>query len=99
MKWYSALAIYLLFWTFTLFLVLPLGVKTSGEAGEKLVPGQAPSAPHRANMGRKLWLTTLVSAVGFGLFWLNWEQGWISREAFLSLFFDPSKHVAPPPGG
>ena len=34
MPWYSALAIYLLFWVFTLFLVLPHGVRTSRELGE-----------------------------------------------------------------
>ncbi|MFQ3666107.1 MAG: DUF1467 family protein [Sphingomonadaceae bacterium] len=91
MQWYSALALYLLFWTFTLFLVLPFGVKTSSEAGEELVPGQAPSAPHRPMMRKKLLWTTAISAALFFLYWLNWQQEWIGREQFLSLFFDPSK--------
>jgi predicted secreted protein len=91
MAWYSALALYLLFWTFTLFLVLPYGVRTSEEVGEELVPGQASSAPHRASIPRKLLWTTLISALLFGLFWLNWELGWISREAFLSIFPEPPK--------
>ncbi|WP_448578542.1 DUF1467 family protein [Thermaurantiacus sp.] len=95
MRWYSALALYLLFWTFTLFLVLPYGVKTSEEAGEDLVPGQAPSAPHKLSMPRKLLWTTLISAFFFALFWLNWEMGWITRDAFLSLFFDPAARVSP----
>jgi predicted secreted protein len=79
MPWPSALAVYLLFWVFTLFLVLPYGVKTSGELGEPLVPGQAPSAPHRLSMRAKLMWTTLISAGMFALFLLNWEQGWIGR--------------------
>ncbi|MCG2842382.1 DUF1467 family protein [Sandaracinobacter sp. RS1-74] len=79
MPWYSALAIYFLFWVFTLFLVLPYGVKTSAELGEAEVPGQAPSAPHSVSMPRKLLWTTLISALLFGLFWLNWEFGWITR--------------------
>jgi predicted secreted protein len=91
MAWYSALALYLLFWTFTLFLVLPFGVRTTEEEGETPVPGQAQSAPHRLSMPRKLLWTTLISALLFGLFWLNWELGWISREAFLALFPDPTK--------
>jgi predicted secreted protein len=90
MAWYSALALYLLFWTFTLFLVLPFGVRTSEEEGADLVPGQAPSAPHRLSMPRKLIWTTLLSALFFGLFWLNWELGWISRADFLALFPDPT---------
>lgn len=91
MKWYSLLAIYLLFWTFTFFLVLPWGVRTSAEAGEPLVPGQAPSAPHAPRLRRKLVLTTLISAAGMLLFWANWELEWVTREAFFALFFDPAK--------
>jgi predicted secreted protein len=80
MAWYSLLAIYLLFWVVTLFVVLPHGVRTSAEMGEAEVPGQAGSAPHHVSMRRKLAWTTLISALGFGLFVLNWEAGWITRE-------------------
>ncbi len=73
------LAVYLLFWVFTLFLVLPYGVKTSAEAGEPEVPGQAPSAPAGLSMRRKFGWTTLISAVLFALFVLNWNKGWITR--------------------
>lgn len=96
MRWYSVLALYALFWTFTLFLVLPWGVKTSEESGETLVPGQAPSAPHHVSIPRKLMWTTIISAGLFALFWLNWEMEWVTREAFLSLFFDPAARVSPP---
>jgi predicted secreted protein len=74
------LAVYLLFFVFTLFLVLPYGIKTSEEAGEELVPGQAPSAPHGLSMPRKLFWTTLISAGLFALFMLNWEMGWVDRK-------------------
>lgn len=79
MPWYSALAIYFLFWVFSLFLVLPYGVRTSAELGEAEVPGQAPSAPHEVSIPKKLLWTTIVSAVFFGIFWLNWTFGWITR--------------------
>lgn len=79
MPWGSALAIYLLFWVVTLFLVLPFGVRTARELGEREVPGQAPSAPAAFSLPRKIGWTTLISAGLFGLFVLNWEQGWISR--------------------
>ena len=78
MRWYSILAIYLLFWTFTLFLVLPYGVKTAEEAGEETIRGHAPSAPHSVSMRKKLLWTTIVSALLFGLFWLNYSYGWIT---------------------
>ena len=79
MPWYSALAIYFLFWVFTLFLVLPYGVRTSAELGEAEVPGQAPSAPHTVSIPKKLLWTTIVSALFFGIFWLNWTFSWITR--------------------
>jgi predicted secreted protein len=79
MRWYSILAIYLLFWTFTLFLVLPYGVRTSEEEGADPVPGQASGAPHRVSLGAKLVWTTLISALLFVLFYLNWSYGWVDR--------------------
>ncbi len=79
MPWYSALANYLLFWVVTLFMVLPFGVRTSSEAGEDKVPGQADSAPVRPMIGRKLLWTTIIATIFFLLFWLNWTNGWITR--------------------
>jgi len=84
MAWYSALAVYLLFWIFTFFLVLPFGVRTTEEEGETMVPGQAPSAPHRAGIAAKALWTTLISAAMFGLFMLNWEMGWLTRDHFFA---------------
>lgn len=89
MPWYSMLAVYLLFWVFTLFLVLPYGVRTSAEVGEREVPGQAPSAPHHVSIPRKLLWTTLISALFFGLFLLNWEQEWITRADLEALLPKP----------
>jgi predicted secreted protein len=73
----SALAIYLLFWTITLFAVLPFGVKTSDEAGSDSIPGQATSAPANPMILKKLAWTTLISAVLFGIFAANYAYGWV----------------------
>ncbi len=72
MPWKSALAIYFLFWAFSVFLVLPFGVKTSEEAGVALVPGQAPSAPHEFNARRIAFRTTIVATIFFAIFYLNY---------------------------
>ena len=77
MKPLSALVIYALFWTLTLFAVLPWGVRTSAEAGEQTVPGQADSAPVRPNLRVKALWTTIVSAVLFGLYYANYVHGWV----------------------
>ena len=77
MKPASALAIYLLFWSLTLFAVLPFGVRTSDEAGEKPVPGQADSAPQNPMLLRKLGWTTVIATALFALFYANYVAGWL----------------------
>lgn len=85
MRWTSALAIYLLFWALTVFLVLPFGVRTHEEAGTERVPGQADSAPHIFDPKKLALRTTIVSVVLFGLYYANYVNGWISP-ADLDLF-------------
>ena len=80
MWWGSALAIYFLFWFFSLFLVLPFSARTSVEAGEALVPGQAESAPHAFSPARVALRTTILSTVLFALFYLNYVNGWITAD-------------------
>ena len=77
----SILAVYVLFWTLSLFLVLPWGVRTSEEAGEIPEPGHADSAPHQFSFGRVVLRTTILSAILFGLFYANYVYGWIGIES------------------
>jgi predicted secreted protein len=76
----SALAIYTLFWTLTLFVVLPFGMRTAEEAGAKSGVGHAESAPHDFRFGRIMLRTTIVSAILFGLFYLNYLYGWVGAD-------------------
>ncbi len=80
MNWTSALAIYTLFWTMCLFIVLPFGVRTAEEAGAERLPGHADSAPHGFSLGRTALRTTMVSAILFGLYFLNYVNGWVTAE-------------------
>ncbi|WP_298305044.1 DUF1467 family protein [uncultured Erythrobacter sp.] len=74
----SILAVYFLIWVMSAFIMLPFGVRTSEEAGEALVPGQAESAPSNFKPGRILVRATLVAIVLTTLFVLNYEYGWLS---------------------
>lgn len=76
----SALAIYALFWTMTLFVVLPFGMRTAEEAGAKPAAGHADSAPHNFRFGRIALRTTVVSAILFGLFYANYIYGWVGTD-------------------
>jgi predicted secreted protein len=80
MKWTSILAIYLLFWVLSAFLVMPFHMRTAHEAGVELVPGQAESAPHDFKPLRIVLWTTLVATVLFGLYYANYVNGWITPE-------------------
>lgn len=81
MKISSIIAIYVLFWWGCLFLVLPFRLRTSTEP-EALVPGQAESAPPRFAVGRTVLWTTIVSTVVFGLFYVNYTNGWLTADLF-----------------
>ena len=73
----SAVAVYILFWTMSLFLVLPFGVRTDEEAGVERAPGHAESAPHGFRPGRVVLRTTVLASILFGLFYANWTYGWL----------------------
>ena len=60
-----AIALYFIIWWITLFAMLPIGVRTSEEAGEKTTPGNAESAPHTPNLLPKMVATTVVASIVF----------------------------------
>ncbi len=86
MKWTSALAIYFLFWSLSVFLVLPFGVRTSDEAGVDRFPGQDGGAPHEFRPGRVALRVTVVATILFVLFQLNYVAGWITPQTFSNAF-------------
>ena len=78
-----SVALYFVIWWTTLFAVLPIGVRTQGEAGE-VVPGTPHSAPVRP---RILWIVgvnTIVAAVVIGIVWMAVTRGWVPVELFLA---------------
>lgn len=95
MKIGSAIAVYLLFWTVTLFTMLPLGVRTHEEAGSDRVRGQADSAPHAPMLARKMLLTTVVSALLFAIFYGNFVYGWVGFDDVVPDFLRPPPEALP----
>lgn len=66
----SIIAIYFVTWWLCLFLVLPFGVKSHAEQGEEVETGNEPGAPWRANIGKKIIITTFLAlAVVVLLLW------------------------------
>jgi predicted secreted protein len=67
MSFTFAVAIYLVIWWTVLFAMLPIGVRTSEEAGETAMPGSADSAPHKPHLLMKVLGTTVVSTIIFAI--------------------------------
>lgn len=84
MRWTSIIAIYTLFWVLSAFIVLPFGVRTPDEDQVAVARGHAESAPTNFSARRIARRATIVSLVLFGLFYLNYVNGWI-RAADLDL--------------
>jgi predicted secreted protein len=75
-----AVATYLIFWVITLFVVLPIGVRTAREEGDEPVAGHADSAPVNPLLAKKAILTTIIATLLFALYYANYVNGWIRLE-------------------
>jgi predicted secreted protein len=86
MGWFTAIVLYVLIWWTVLFAVLPLGTKPSVD------PDAATGwrgAPEHPRLGRKLLLTTFISAVVWSACALVITSDWLSfRHGFLALPYD-----------
>ncbi len=86
MQFISGFAIYFIIWWITLFAILPIGMRSQAEAND-IVPGSAESAPQQFRPVKVMGLTTLVSAVIFG--------GWYIASTYLGFGFDNLPQVLP----
>ncbi len=93
MKWTSILAIYILFWVLSCFLVMPIGIRAYSDEGESAarVAGQADSAPINFNPRRIALRAAVVAAVLFGIYYVNYTQGWITTRTVAALLPSPDR--------
>lgn len=80
MNWKTVVAVYLLFWIMSAFLVLPFEAKAA--RGQKVEPvaGQEAGAPSVWSPMRVIGRTTVLSAILFGIFYANYLNGWVTVE-------------------
>jgi predicted secreted protein len=78
MTFTAIVAIYILFFAGSAFILLPFGVRTTEEVGGEKIPGQAESAPHQFDLKRHLLKAAVLAAVLFGIYYANWTYGWIT---------------------
>ncbi len=85
MNWISIIAIYVLFWVICAFVILPIGIRSMEELGQEKIEGQQDGVPGNFNPGKVILRTTLLSALLFGIYYLNYVYGWIDRYTFQHL--------------
>jgi predicted secreted protein len=81
----TAVAIFFLIWWVVLFAVLPFGVRSQHEEGE-MPAGTDPGAPVLPRLGRKLLLTTVVSALIFAACYVVYVNHLVTLEGLVKLF-------------
>jgi len=86
MGWFTATVLYVLIWWTVLFAVLPLG--TTPVAAPDPATGWR-GAPAKPRLGRKLLITTLVSAIVWAGCALIIDSRWLSfRHGMLAMPYD-----------
>jgi predicted secreted protein len=66
----SAIVVFVVIWWLVFFMALPFGVKRS----EHVEPGHDPGAPARTHLGLKALITTGVTIVLWGVFFIVQRQ-------------------------
>lgn len=77
----SGIVLYLVIWTLTFFVALPIRLRTQGDEGD-VVPGTHASAPQVHHLKKKAIITTLVAAVLWIAIAGTIISGWVSVSDF-----------------
>jgi predicted secreted protein len=85
----TVIAIYFIIWWVVLFAVLPWGIRSQEESGD-VAPGTDPGAPAVTVIWRKLFWTTVTSAVVFGILTVIYKENLIPLE-FLKRISNPPR--------
>ena len=75
MKPWSMVAIYWVIWWITLFAILPLGVRSAHEAGEKVGEGHDAGAPVAHGLVIKALINTVVATIVFVAVYFIYTRG------------------------
>ena len=86
----TILAIYFLIWWVVLFAVLPWGVRNQEESGE-ITPGTDPGAPAVHAVWKKLFWTTIVASVVFGILAGVYALNLIPYDFLMAIFGPPRR--------
>ncbi|MEL6118231.1 MAG: DUF1467 family protein [Pseudomonadota bacterium] len=62
----SGIVLFLVIWFMTFLVVLPIKIQTQGDVGE-IVPGTHAGSPEHHHLRKKMWITTAIAFVLWGI--------------------------------
>ena len=62
----SGIILFLVIWFMTFLVVLPIKIQTQGDVGE-IVPGTHAGSPEHHHLRKKMWITTAIALVLWGI--------------------------------
>lgn len=68
MSYVTMFFVYLVIWWIVFLPTLSLGVQNKNEAGDDRIEGTDPGAPSKANMGKKILITSVIAFLFTALF-------------------------------
>ncbi|MDO5647943.1 DUF1467 family protein [Paracoccus sp. (in: a-proteobacteria)] len=80
----GGVVLFAVLWFLTLFVVIPIGQRSQADAGQ-IVPGTHAGAPAGVNWRRKLWFTTIFTAVVWGIIAWVIFSGVVTRDMISNL--------------
>jgi predicted secreted protein len=86
----TALATFFLIWWVTLFAVLPWGIRSQHEAGERHL-GTDPGAPASFGLGRKLLWTTIVAVAIYAVLFLVYTRHLVTLDQLTAPIFGKNR--------
>lgn len=75
----SSIALYFVLWWLCLFIALPIGVRSSHEAGEAVEVGNEPGAPLKAKLLFKMGFATILAFVMLYLLRMGISSEWLQN--------------------
>lgn len=75
----AAIVLYVVIWFVTMFVVLPIGLRTQGDEGE-IVPGTHAGAPSNFRLKRTLVIVTITGTIVWAIAAGIIMSGWITVE-------------------
>lgn len=75
----AALVLYVVIWFVTMFVVLPIRLRTQGDEGD-IVPGTHAGAPANFKLGRTLIIVTIAGTLAWAVIAGIIISGWIGVE-------------------